>query len=120
MGENNFANIGHMNCMKLLLPNVNNIGLAPLIKLPHSLIIYKSKNKYPTHNWGNSSIFTLLFGIREANHKPNHQGLTSLHVQNFLQFVETVQFFIAAAFHAPEYSAVEKIFSWTVKAIISI
>ena len=57
--------------------------------------------------------FILSFSLRAANYEQKHHGLTSLFVQNFLQFVETVQFFIFAAFRAQEYSAVEKIFSWT-------
>ena len=57
--------------------------------------------------------FILSFSVRAANYEEKHQGLTSLFVQNFLQFVETVQVFIFPAFRAQEYSAVEKIFSWT-------
>ena len=89
------------------------------MKITHCLIIFKSKNKYQGHTSGNTAII-LLFSLREANCNRKHQGLTSLLVQDFLQFVDTVQFFIFAAFHVPEYSAVEKLFSWTVKAIISI
>ena len=64
--------------------------------------------------------FILSFSLRAANYVQKHQGLTSLFVQNFLQFVQTVQFFIFAAFRAQEYSAVEKIFSWTSNVNISI
>ena len=44
--------------------------------------------------------FIVPFSLRAANYEQKHQGLTSLFVQNFLQFVETVQFFIFAAFRA--------------------
>ena len=43
--------------------------------------------------------------------------MTSLHAQNFLQFVETVQFFIFAQFHAPEYSAAENYFPGLLKLL---
>ena len=78
------------------------------MKIAHCLIIYKSKNKYPGHTSGNTAAFHSVFSLREANCNQKHEGLTSLLVQNFLQFVKTVQFFIFATFHAPEYSAVEK------------
>ena len=64
--------------------------------------------------------FNLSFSLRAANYEQKHHGLTSLFVQNSLQFVETVQFFIFASFRAQQYSAVEKIFSWTGNVNISI
>ena len=51
--------------------------------------------------------FILSLSLRAADYEQNHQGLTSLFVQNFLQFVETVQFFIFAAFRVREYSAIK-------------
>ena len=51
--------------------------------------------------------FILPFGLRAANYEQKYQGLTSLFVQNCLQFVETVQCFIYATFRAKEYSAVK-------------
>ena len=44
--------------------------------------------------------------------------MTSLHAQNFLQFLETGQFIIFAAFHTPEYSAVEKYFPGLLKPLL--
>ena len=55
--------------------------------------------------------FIRSFSLRAANYEQKHQGLTRLFFQNFLQFVETVQCFIFAAFRPQEYSAVENIFS---------
>ena len=64
--------------------------------------------------------FILSVSIRTAKLWTETTGLDQLFVQNFLQFVDTVQLFIFAAFRAQEYSAVEKIFSWTGNANISI
>ena len=60
------------------------------------------------------------FSLRAATYEQKHQGLTSLFVQNFLQFVESVQFVISAAFRTQEYSVLEKIYSWTGNISISI
>ena len=48
--------VGRLGILRIHSINIPS-GLTPQMKITHCLIIYKSKNKYPGHNSGNTAAF---------------------------------------------------------------